>query len=349
MTTPEFRPIYREDGSLDPQCLEDAGRHWLRKWLEGRFSGRDPFFVIDRRSDEDPEALVVHILQEAGTAHPVTLSISEVLLSLLDHAREVAPDLPSFFFPTLKVCQQVRLPATVSWFNEELAALAHGPEGVEAHWGGFPITKEIVYASVTQLSGLSRAVSYPSWLMLLKIPRYATLALLGLGPTFEQELPWLETWWKSCPSGERQRELDHVFFMALKERGERRVRTMLAAQSNSWPRKLKAAVDSALIRGGGQKFFEDDSSVRGGEEGKTEWKGQLYPEIRLALRSRSRHALVSAIRLGLRQAGVEPQEIEKFSREALATQDPRRFEELWNRAVEISSSQRSPATNRRNN
>jgi len=61
----------------------------------------------------------------------------------------------------------------------------------------------------------------------------------------------------------------------------------------------------------------------------------LYPEVRVSLRSRNRYALVSAIRLGLRQAGTPHQEIERFSQEALTTQDPRHFEEICSRWVQI--------------
>jgi hypothetical protein len=61
--------------------------------------------------------------------------------------------------------------------------------------------------------------------------------------------------------------------------------------------------------------------------------GPLYPEIRVALRSRNRYALVSAIRLGLRKAGTPPAEIERFSREALSIQDPLHFAELCRRWV----------------
>jgi hypothetical protein len=61
--------------------------------------------------------------------------------------------------------------------------------------------------------------------------------------------------------------------------------------------------------------------------------GPLYPEIRVSLRSRNRYALVSAIRLGLRKAGTPADEIERFSREALSTQDPRHFEELCSQWV----------------
>jgi hypothetical protein len=63
--------------------------------------------------------------------------------------------------------------------------------------------------------------------------------------------------------------------------------------------------------------------------------GPLYPEIRISLRSRNRYALVSAIRHGLRRAGTPPAEIDRFSQEALSTQDPRGFEEICSRWVRL--------------
>jgi hypothetical protein len=61
----------------------------------------------------------------------------------------------------------------------------------------------------------------------------------------------------------------------------------------------------------------------------------LYPQIHVALRSRNRFALVSAIRYSLRRAGTSPAEIERFSQEALSTQDTRRFEELCSHWVRM--------------
>lgn len=61
----------------------------------------------------------------------------------------------------------------------------------------------------------------------------------------------------------------------------------------------------------------------------------LYPDIRISLRSRNRFALVSAIRHGLRRAGTSPAEIERFSREALAVQDPGRLEEICRQWVRL--------------
>ena len=65
--------------------------------------------------------------------------------------------------------------------------------------------------------------------------------------------------------------------------------------------------------------------------------GPLYPEVRVALRSRNRFALVSAIRHGLRRAGTPPAEIDRFSQEALSTQDPRGLMELCSRWVRVEA------------
>ena len=54
----------------------------------------------------------------------------------------------------------------------------------------------------------------------------------------------------------------------------------------------------------------------------------FYPDVRVSVRSRNRYALVSAIRYGLRRAGTPPDEIERFSQEALSAQDPLRLEEI---------------------
>jgi hypothetical protein len=63
--------------------------------------------------------------------------------------------------------------------------------------------------------------------------------------------------------------------------------------------------------------------------------GPMYPQIQVALHSRNRFALVSAIRYSLRRAGTSRDEIERFSQEALSTQDPHRFEELCSRWVRM--------------
>ena len=50
--------------------------------------------------------------------------------------------------------------------------------------------------------------------------------------------------------------------------------------------------------------------------------GPRYPNVHVKVRSRNPLALISAIRIGLRQAGASHTEINRFSNEALEQDDP---------------------------
>ena len=60
-----------------------------------------------------------------------------------------------------------------------------------------------------------------------------------------------------------------------------------------------------------------------------------YPQLRVALRSRNPFAYVSAVRTALRRAGTDPGEIERFSEEALAADDPQRLRQLCSAWVQL--------------
>lgn len=49
-----------------------------------------------------------------------------------------------------------------------------------------------------------------------------------------------------------------------------------------------------------------------------------YPDLQVSLRTDNPLALVSATRLALRRAGLDPREIESFTQTALSSADPRR-------------------------
>ncbi len=249
MTLESFTPTLREDGTFDPDCLERAGLRWVTAWLKGRLSGKDPYFPVDRRGGEDPEALVITILRGAGTAHPATDLIARALLALLDEARAGAPDIPPYLKPALRICQQVRLPQASSWFTEELKALADESEAVEARWGE-KIVREILYAASLQAPGLTQAASHESWWSLLSIPRYATLAWVGLGQSFPQRMSYIVDWWNACPAAKRNAEIDHVIFMGLKTEGDEEARLVVKSVSAQWPHDLKSAVDEAFEKHG---------------------------------------------------------------------------------------------------
>ncbi len=50
-----------------------------------------------------------------------------------------------------------------------------------------------------------------------------------------------------------------------------------------------------------------------------------YPDLHVRLHSRNPFALVSAVRLEMRRAHLDPGEVSRFTEEALATEEPRRI------------------------
>ena len=56
-----------------------------------------------------------------------------------------------------------------------------------------------------------------------------------------------------------------------------------------------------------------------------------YPQIRVRTSSRNPWMLVAAVRQGLRRAEVAKEEIDRFSRQALAEREPRRMREVCRR------------------
>lgn len=244
-----FRPSLREDGTFDPDCLEQAGQRWVAAWLKGRLSGHDPYFPIDKRGDEDPEGLIIAILEDAGSVHPATRLIGGGVLDLLDEARKRAPQTPPYLESTLQVCERVRLPQTSSWFTEELRRLAADPKAVEESWGE-DATEEILYGAILQAPGLPTAASYASWRAILRMPRYATMAWMGLASSFAASIDLMADWWQASPAAQRQAEIDQLIFTGLKTEGREQVRELLSRRSASWLPSLRAAVDFALKNNG---------------------------------------------------------------------------------------------------
>jgi hypothetical protein len=256
LTQGDFRPRLLSDGTLDPGFLVDAGGRWVSDWLEARLSGRDPYFPLNRITEEDPDALIVDLVKQAGQGHPATELISRGALLLLDTARQEAPKVPPYFGNALRICQQVQLPKTSGWFVEEIRALANDPDFSERFWGDPELVEEIVYAAIVQVPGLPTTASRSSWEKLLRVPRYTTLALRGLGPAFPQRLLFIQEWWKTCPLDERTRELDQMIFTALRTLGDRVLRNTLLVHQDRFNHSLAGALDKALQRNGTEPLPE---------------------------------------------------------------------------------------------
>ncbi|MBM4034568.1 MAG: hypothetical protein FJ291_22725 [Planctomycetes bacterium] len=260
MTQDAFKPTIRKDGTLDPECFAQAGQRWVTEWLRARLSGTDPYFPIDLRSDEDPEALVAGILRDAGLVHPGSCFIARAVLSLLERARKVAPRVPRYFGSLVALCELTPLPTTGPWFAREVRELAADSDRLEKRWGGYEQAKEIVFAAMVQCPGLPSAASREAWEALLMIPRYATLALLAVGTSFREEARHLKDWWHHCPAGDRERDLDQMIFTALKahagNNGGTSVQAILRCMARRYPPDLKEALDHALVANGADPAFE---------------------------------------------------------------------------------------------
>jgi putative nucleotidyltransferase with HDIG domain len=235
-----------QDGSLDPVSLAQMGERWVLTWLRERLSGNDPHLPLDRRSGEDPDALVVGLLRSAGPLDPASRLVGRAAARLLEAAGAEATA-PAFLGPLLRLCQQVRLPDTEPWFGTFVEQLAHDHNAVEVRWGGKWID-EILYGAIMQAPGVSSSAVRPAWLELLSSPRYTTQALMTLGSWFEAELEHLATWWQACPEAERGRELWQTISRAVKLEGGDRVRELLSAQWADLPQDLLDAINDALAR-----------------------------------------------------------------------------------------------------
>jgi len=256
-----FHSIVRADGSLDPSCFERMGEEWIESWLRNHLSGSDPYFPIDTRTGEDPESFVVGLLRQAGATHPAAASIARVVLRLLDEARRLAPQVPSWLSPLLRLCQQVHLDLTFSWFHEELQATARDPEAAQQRWADLQTLREILVAAVAQAPGRPHSSPRGSWLVLLRKPDFCSLALAGLGASFEQKLPFLADWWRSCPPERRRRELSYLIYRAV---DQEEPLTSFLGKALSFPSNLREAIDQELHAQGAQPFFAAQRRSQGG-------------------------------------------------------------------------------------
>jgi hypothetical protein len=253
MTEPLFEPRLQPDGTLDPECLERMGPDWLAGWIRDRLSGRDPWFLIDRRSDEDPESLIVGLLRNLGLAHPLVPLMGQAARRLLVQAGQVSPPAPSYLHPLLRLCQQVALPATGPWFLAELKSLAEQPENFAALWPEGGLADEILFAALRQAPGRPGAPARPYWQALLNRPESTTLALTALGTSLQEQVSHLAIWWSVCPREERNLELSQLIFEALIA-GEEEARAILG-KAASLPPDLRAAIDRELEAQGARPAF----------------------------------------------------------------------------------------------
>jgi hypothetical protein len=246
----KFRPVFNSDGKLDTSSLTRAGEENIIEWLRNRFAGADPYFPLDRRSDEDPDALIVAILRQVGVGHPVSDIISGAVVKILKECQKAILDGPlppdevvfTVFRTALHFCEQLVLPLTAQWFMDEISMLAQNPH----RWRSERISRDILYAAIQQAHARLYS-SEKSWLNLLNQPEYSTFALLGLEFLFSSKLPHLETWWHTVSDSERHAELGSLVTDGLR-RGDDPTTISIALREygQNWPYELKEALNNAL-------------------------------------------------------------------------------------------------------
>ncbi len=62
-----------------------------------------------------------------------------------------------------------------------------------------------------------------------------------------------------------------------------------------------------------------------------------YPDIHVKLRSRNPYALISAVRLALRQAKIDESEVFRFTEEALENEEPRRIRAVCSSWADVAT------------
>ena len=248
--TAAFELALREDGSLDPACLERMGERWIAQWLRDRLGGRDPYIPIDQRTDEDPEALVVDLLR-AGRALRHLFSGNRPCrscpLGRRSPGRSRGPPVFSSPAPTLRAGAH---DSDLYLVSGRLTALSRNPAPAECRWGSAAIIEEILFAARRQTPGLPESPAHDLWLGLLRQPRFATMALLGLGLSFARLVAHLPVWWRTSPSEEKSRALGEIVFQALSAEGETPCGRPLQQLAPAGSLKVEGAVDRELQANG---------------------------------------------------------------------------------------------------
>lgn len=242
---------------LNATFLEQIGIDWISAWLRTRLSGSDAFAPLDGRTDEDPEAIIVSFIRQVGSRSPSAVSIGQAVVRLLD---DCSP--PNLLQPYLKsllrLCQRVVLPATNSWFTEQLLAAANDRASFRERW--LTNTNEVLYSCAQQAPGYVGSATRDSWLALLRQPDTTTVAWYALARTNADRIRHLSSWWATAPDEETQRELRYLLFTGLKDNEPDEFLSLIESAGSAWSQSLRDAIDSELKHLGTSPIFVTASS-----------------------------------------------------------------------------------------
>lgn len=244
------------EGGLNAAFFEQVGTDWISQWLRTRLSGADAFAPLDKRTDEDPEAIIVSFIRQVGSRSPGAVSIGQAVVRLLDDCSP--PDaFPPYFKSLLRLCQRVVIPITNSWFSEQLIVAAENLDNYRERW--LISTNEILYAAAQQAPGYVGSATRDSWLTLLRHPDATTVAWYALARTVADRIQHLASWWSTAPDEEIQHELRYLLFTGLRDNEPDEFLNLIEHTGSAWPQSLREAIDRELKQLGTVPIFETTS------------------------------------------------------------------------------------------
>ena len=153
------------------------------------------------------------------TARAWRLSINILVrsfLSLLEKQTRELPIKKTYWPNLLRVCQQIHLPLTATWFARELHLIATDQTAATLKWDSVASTREILFAAVRQCPAARYADALPDWERLLRVRQYSSIGLIGISSNVSDQLQHLSIWWTvSPPESRRSEELKAAYMEGI--------------------------------------------------------------------------------------------------------------------------------------
>ena len=245
------KPVFprTKNGRIDLRCFDRVELPTVSDWLRQRLAGFDAVVPLGTKSDEDPEAQIEAVIRTVGPKHRAAQMLGQAVLELLDSLQRMDQYQTPMVHSLLALCQRVQMPLVPNWFEETLRTIAHDVAAAEVKWGP-AIVREILYGAITQITPMATGPIGTAWYSLLATPNYATLALRGLSKSYHQRAALLRRWWDACDPAKRDRDLDYMILMAIRDGVIVEFRKDMVACWQDYGLELRQKIDAIWTRHG---------------------------------------------------------------------------------------------------
>lgn len=228
-----------------------SGLPELQLWIASRLIGEDRVFPLDSRSDEDPDALFVWLVQTKGYGDGAVDRLTTAMAAMLDSCSVGQGVLPPWLPPFLRMCERIRFPRLGEWFLKQLTWMAE-PEN--ASWADVDRRSHytmFLMAAARQLTVLPGGMIEHLWLALLQGGTFGEIPLIGLSSTFQGRIRYLASWWRHAAANDRQNQLRSMMRTARRLERADEIMSEVRAYSLALPRDviqiISAELDSAEL------------------------------------------------------------------------------------------------------